>query len=88
MKLNSVKKSGNGFLVNIENVGGFPAPFDLIIKYTDGSKETLHQTPGLWEKNSETASVQVDTKKTIAFVNIDGGIFMDATTGDNSWNAK
>lgn len=88
MKLNSVKKSGNGFLVNIENVGGFPAPFDLIIKYTDGSKETLHQTPGLWEKNSETASVQVDTKKTIAFVNIDGGIFMDATTGGNSWNAK
>lgn len=88
MQLSSVKKTGNGFLININNVGGFPAPFDLIIYYSDGTKETLHQTPGIWEKNNASANVQVNAKKTITSVKIDGGIFMDANTTDNSWDAK
>lgn len=88
MKIASVNKSGKSYAVNIENVGGYPAPFDLMIKYTDGTTDSLHQTPGLWEKNMKTATVQIDTKKVISSVTIDGGIFMDADRADNTWDVK
>ncbi len=88
MKIASVNKAGKGYAVNIENVGGYPAPFDLMIKYADGTTDSLHQTPGLWEKNMKTATVQIDTKKTISSLTIDGGIFMDADRVDNTWIVK
>lgn len=88
MKIASVNKSGKSYAVNIENVGGFPAPFDLMIKYADGTTDSLHQTPGLWEKNLKTATVQIETKKVISSVTIDGGIFMDADKADNTWEVK
>ncbi|MFZ1800203.1 MAG: M1 family metallopeptidase [Chitinophagaceae bacterium] len=88
MKIASVTKAGKGYSVNIENVGGFPAPFDLVIKYADGSNESMHETPGLWENNLSAAMVTINSKKEIASITIDGGIFMDADTSDNTWNAK
>jgi len=88
MKIASVTRAGKGYSVNIENVGGFPAPFDLVIKYADGSNESVHETPGLWENNLSAAMVTVNSKKEIASITIDGGIFMDADTSDNTWNAK
>lgn len=88
MKIASVTKAGKGYSVNIENVGGFPAPFDLVIKYADGSNESVHETPGLWENNLKAATVSINTKKEFASITIDGGIFMDADTSDNTWTAK
>lgn len=82
--------SGNGaegYGVTVLNEGGFPAPFDLIVTYTDGDKETLHQTPGLWEKNMNQATIKLDGNRIPSTVQIDGGIWMDANPRDNQWAA-
>ena len=85
MGIGSVAKTTNGWQVSINNIGGYPAPFDIQINYTDGSTETRHQTPALWRDNLRTALVQIATTKQIASLKLDGGIFMDADESNNSW---
>jgi hypothetical protein len=74
--------------ITIENIGGFAIPFDVIITYTDNSKVTLHQTPEIWEKNQKTAKIVLKNAKKIKQVELDGGIFMDATPKNNLWQSK
>ncbi|WP_423146394.1 M1 family metallopeptidase [Rubrolithibacter danxiaensis] len=77
------KVSGNS--ITVKNIGGFAVPFDVKIEYTDGSKESLHQTPAIWKTNSKSAIIALKSSKKIASVSLDGAIFMDANPKDNSW---
>lgn len=79
-----IKKAKGGYTVNIKNVGGFFAPADLIINYDDGSTETKHLSPGIWQKDGGQASVAIATKKVVKSVKLDGGIFMDSDPSNNS----
>jgi hypothetical protein len=74
--------------VAVENIGGFLIPFDVNIVYADGTKETVHQTPAIWETNQKTAAISLKNKKQIKEVSVDGGIFMDATPANNTWLSK
>jgi hypothetical protein len=74
--------------ITIENIGGFAIPFDVVITYADKSKTTLHQTPAIWEKNQKTARIILKSAKKIEKIEIDGGIFMDATPENNVLNVK
>ncbi|QEC67738.1 M1 family metallopeptidase [Panacibacter ginsenosidivorans] len=84
----SVNKNKNSYAVAIQNIGGYPAPFDLVITYDDGSSEKQHQTPMLWKADLKNASVNITTKKKIKSVQIDGGIFMDADESNNTFNVQ
>jgi hypothetical protein len=81
MAIQSVK----GRKVELQNIGGFPAPLDVIVTFSEGSKETFHQTPAIWGKNINTATVTIPGQKKITSVTIDGGIFMDADPSNNTW---
>jgi len=83
-----VKKSGSGVNVAVDNIGGMPAPFDLVAEYSDGTSERFHQTPAVWQADLKKASVTVRTKKAIQSLKIDGGIWMDADKANNEWKAK
>ena len=76
--------AGNSVTVN--NVGGFVAPFDMLLEYADGSKETLHQTAAVWRTNQQQAVIT--TPKAVKSVKLDGGIFMDANVKDNVASAR
>lgn len=83
--LESLKPSSNGYTVSIQNIGGFAVGTNLMVEYTDGSKEKIHQTPGIWEKNQKLATVTINTKKKIQYLKLDNGINMDADMTNNSW---
>ena len=72
-------------VINISNKGGFAVPFDILINYTDGTKETTHQSPIIWKANQKSAEVALSTSKPVQSISLDGGIFMDAVPGDNVW---
>jgi hypothetical protein len=48
----------------------------------------LHQTPAIWEKNQKTARIILKSAKKIEKIEIDGGIFMDATPENNVLSVK
>jgi hypothetical protein len=87
LAIQAVKKTSTGYTVSLKNTGGFVAPADLVITYKDGSTETKHFTPAVWEKDQKQASVSITTKKQIKSVKLDGGIFMDANEEDNVYPA-
>ncbi|SDH42535.1 M1 family metallopeptidase [Mucilaginibacter sp. P19] len=86
LSVKGVTKAAGGYTVAIKNVGGFVIPFDVKITYADGSGESIHQTPVVWEKNQKQIAIDIKTTKTIKSVTLDGGIFMDADESNNSWN--
>ncbi|GAC1312262.1 MAG: M1 family metallopeptidase [Mucilaginibacter sp.] len=84
---NGVKSNGN-YAFSIYNIGGFAVPFDMNVTYTDGTTQSFHQTPVVWEHNQKQVEIRIKTTKTIKSVVLDGGIFMDADTSNNKWIAK
>lgn len=85
LALQSLTPAKNGYTIAIQNIGGFAVPTNLMIEYTDGSKEKIHQTAGIWEKDQKQTTVNISTKKKIQFLKLDNGIFMDADVSNNSW---
>lgn len=88
LALKNVSKVGNGYRFDIDNIGGFAVPFDLVLTYSDGTTGKVHQTPAVWERNQKHATISLKNNKTIKSVKIDGGIFMDADESNNTWTAK
>ncbi len=72
----------------INNIGGFAIPFDMKVTYDDGTSETLHKTPEIWQLNEKQVIMTLKTPKKIKEVTIDGGIFMDADESNNKWTLK
>lgn len=75
--------TASGPTITVQNIGGFAVPFDVNVEYADGTKETLHQSPAVWQANQKQATITV--KKAVKAVKLDGGIFMDANEQDNSF---
>jgi hypothetical protein len=88
LAVRSVTKSGSGYTVALDNVGGMPAPVDLYLRYSDGTSAVLHQTPAIWAADQQRATVAVPTRKTLQSIRLDGGIWMDADTTNNVWARK
>ena len=86
--LKNVTKDSNGYMLAVQNIGGFAIPFDVKLTYTDGSTQTIHQTPVVWQYNQKQISVHIKTGKTVSSVTLDNGIFMDADAGNNRWKSK
>ena len=82
-QLGDIKKLPAGYSISLKNAGGMFAPVDMNIKYTDGSNETKHLTPSIWEKDAKQALVSINTKKKIESVSLAGGIFVDADKTNN-----
>jgi hypothetical protein len=88
LALKGVTKTTGGYKVDIQNIGGFAIPFDIKLTYTDGTTESFHQTPIVWEKNQKQIIVTVKTAKQVKSAVLDNGIFMDADESNNTWTAK
>ncbi|MDR6944864.1 M1 family metallopeptidase [Mucilaginibacter pocheonensis] len=88
LALQSVSKVKGGYAASVKNIGGFAVPFDVKLTYTDGTSESIHQTPNVWEKNQKQITVNLKTGKTIQSAVLDGGIFMDADVSNNKFIVK
>jgi hypothetical protein len=88
LALQNVTKTKTGYKIDIQNVGGFAIPFDIKLTYADGTSETFHQTPIVWEKNQKQIALTIKTSKLIKSAELDNGIFMDADESNNKWTAN
>lgn len=88
LKAVSAVKTTSGYKILIQNIGGYPAPVDIIATYADGTTGTFHQTPEIWKANQKETNVTIAAKKKVVSISLDGGIFMDADTSNNNLNIK
>jgi hypothetical protein len=85
LKVQEIKTAGGTTTLTVQNIGGMPVPFDAVVTYNDGTTESFRQTPAVWKKSGKAATVPLKTKKPVASVKLEGGIFMDAAPEDNEW---
>jgi hypothetical protein len=85
LKVDTIKKQTDFYTVNVKNIGGFAIPFDIKITYADGETVSMHETPAVWKNNEREQVFKISSQKIIKSVELDGGIFMDYTPGDNIW---
>jgi hypothetical protein len=71
--------------VKVKNIGGMPAPFDLLVKYSDGSQDSLHETSAVWERTPAQASIVLKSRKTVSSVTLKHGVWVDADTTNDTW---
>ena len=88
LAVGGVEKTGNGYAVHIDNIGGMPAPVDLEAHYGDGSNEIIHETPAIWAADRRRATVAISTSKTLQSLALDGGIWMDTDSTNNRWTQR
>ena len=88
LDLQNVRQNTDGYILSIKNIGGFAVPFDIIATYTDGSIETIHQTPAVWEFDQKQITVHFKSNKALKSAKLDGGVFMDADESNNTWTIK
>ncbi|MGH7650596.1 MAG: M1 family metallopeptidase [Gemmatimonadaceae bacterium] len=81
----SVTKSGDGYTVVLDNVGGMPAPVDVLLKFADGTTAVTHETSAIWEPNLRTATVTIPATKVVQSVQLLDGIWMDANPANSVW---
>jgi aminopeptidase N len=85
LAVRGVTRSANGYRVALENIGGMPAPVDVVVTYGDGTSETFHQTPAIWQANLRKATVTVPARRPAAGVKLAHGIWVDADTTNDVW---
>jgi hypothetical protein len=83
-----VTKTGDGYTVVIDNVGGMPAPVDLEAHFGDGSNEVIHETSAIWEANPKRATITVPTRKSLQSLVLNSGIWVDADSTNNRWSGR
>jgi aminopeptidase N len=86
--ISDVATTGNATLVTLANVGGMPAPVDLVVRYADGTSETLHQTPAIWRADPRRATVTLGSGKKPQSITLAHGIWMDADTTNDRWTTR
>ncbi|UII27367.1 M1 family metallopeptidase [Fulvivirga maritima] len=74
--------------ITLENIGGMPAPVDVIITTSTGESKTYHYTPEIWKNDLDKTTITLDGEKDIVSISLEGGIFMDADTSNNQWSKE
>ena len=88
MGVSNVTRSGGGYSVTLDNIGGIPAPIDLEAHYADGSSDVIHETPAIWEANPRRATASISTKKSLDAIRLNTGIWLDSDSTNNRWSQK
>jgi hypothetical protein len=88
LALKNITKTAGGYKIDIQNIGGFAIPFTIKLTYANGTTESFHQTPIVWQKNQKQIIITVKTSRQVKSAVLDNGIFMDANESNNSWTAK
>ncbi len=88
LSVGKVTVKGTSYTVQVNNTGGFAAPFDVKVVYADGSVQNTHLTASVWKNADKQIAVEVKASKPVSAIVLDGGIFMDATPADNRWKQQ
>lgn len=87
LAVGDVQKTKSGYGITVNNVGGLPAPFDLIVTLADGTTITRRQDASRWQGDQWRALVPIDTRQRVTNVQLQGGLWMDADPTNDSWKA-
>jgi hypothetical protein len=86
LAISGVSKVEKGYRVNIQNKSTKPLPVDLLLTFTDGTKEKVHRSIGVWEKGNTSIEIDILTSKSLKRVFLGDAHTPDKNKNDNIFN--
>lgn len=84
MALTAADKTAGGYTIQVTNKSNKPLPIDLLLTYTDGTTEKVHQHIGIWELGAKQVSIKVKTTKALKKVVMGSTFVPDKDPSDNT----
>ena len=78
-------EAANCQVVVVARTGNIPVPIHLELEYTDGSKETLHQSAAVWKDGKQSFNVRCTQGKTLQSAKLGKKTIPDVDTSNNAW---
>lgn len=88
LAVKSAQPTNDGYILQVENIGGMAMPFDVNVVYADGSKASFRQNPRIWKDSPQMATIQIRSTQKLKSLTLDGGIFVDSNPADNTWKSS
>ena len=77
--------AANCQVVVVSRNGNIPVPVHLEVEYTDGSKQTFHETAAVWKNGAAQFEINCAAGKKLKKAVLGAKTIPDAATKDNSW---
>jgi len=78
-------EAANCQVVVVARTGNIPVPIHLELEYTDGSKETFHQSAAVWKDGKQSFNVRCAQGKTLQSATLGKKTIPDVDTSNNAW---
>jgi hypothetical protein len=78
-------EAANGDVIMVERKGNIPVPIHLVVEYTDGSKETFHETAAVWRDGKQNLRMSCTEGKKVKSAELGATTIPDADRKDNVW---
>jgi hypothetical protein len=78
-------EAANGEVIMVERKGNIPVPIHLVVEYTDGSKDTFHETAAVWRDGKQNLRMACAEGKKVKSVELGATTIPDADRKDNVW---
>lgn len=78
-------EAANRQVIIVERKGSIPVPVHLELLYTDGSKQTIHQTAAVWRDGKQNLRVPCTEGKTLKSATLGATTIPDVDKKDNIW---
>ena len=82
LALGKIEQGRRGNLVTVVNVGKYPVPVNLSVKYQDGTTETISRKMDIWKEGADSVSIRIRAGK-ISEVVLNGPDVPEATNNNN-----
>jgi peptidase M1-like protein len=87
LAITDVRHKENAWTISVSNRGGKPVPVDLTIEYSDGSKEKIHRTISVWERESKL-SIDFHAIQPVSRIILGNTYVPDSHPADNVFEVK
>jgi hypothetical protein len=77
-----------GKQITITSVGEKPVPVDITVLYKDGTTQTIHRSPAVWEKGNKTITVDFNVAKKVQRITLGSLYVADADESNNTYEPK
>lgn len=84
----NVQQQNGGYQVTVESIGSKPVPVNLIVTYSDGSKQEIHKDVSIWEKGNKTTQLHFKTEKPVIKLELHGTHIPDSNKANNTYEVK
>jgi len=78
-------EAANAQVIMIERKGNIPVPVHLEVEYSDGSKQTMHQTAAVWKDGKQNLRLACPAGKTVKSAILGKTTIPDVDRVNNKW---